>query len=136
MSRRCWPVVAAALALASLWAEAETIYRCGHEYTDVACPHGSALAVGAAPSAQQRAEAAQVVLGEKRLAAEMTHDRRECEAALQPALASSLGPARPPVAPAAPNAKAKHVNGHPKAALPDDGDDFIAAVPKTKKPGG
>jgi hypothetical protein len=76
------------------------------------------------------------VLGEKRLAAEMTPDRREREAALHPALASSLGPARPPCPPASPKAKAKHVKGHPKGVLPNDEHDFIAAVPKTKKAGG
>jgi hypothetical protein len=134
MSRRHWPVVAA-LTLAGLSANAETIYRCGHEYTDVACPRGLALDVGAAPTARQRAEARQVALGEKRLAAEMTHDRREREAALQPAVAGSLGPARPPVAAPVAKAKAKHGKRHPKGALPDDERDFIAAVPKAKKTG-
>jgi hypothetical protein len=84
MSHRYGPVVAAALVLTRPWAEAETIYRCGHGYTDGACPNGSALDVGKAPTAQQRAEAAQVTPGEKRLAAEVTHDRREREAALHP----------------------------------------------------
>jgi hypothetical protein len=51
MSRRHCLVVVAVLAFAGPSAGAETIYRCGHEYTDVACPRGSALDVGAAPTA-------------------------------------------------------------------------------------
>jgi hypothetical protein len=128
-------IVAVVVALAGSAAGAETIYRCGSEYRDVACPRGVALDVGAAPTAQQRAEARQVALSEKRLAAEMTNDRREREAGLQPAVASSLGPVRAPVAATAPKAKARHVKRHPKASAADDDRDFIAAVPKAKKTG-
>jgi hypothetical protein len=126
-------IVAVVVALAGSAAGAETIYRCGSEYSDVACPRGVAVDVGAAPTAQQRAEARQVALSEKRLAAEMTSDRREREAALRPAGASSLGPVRAPVAAAAPKAKARHVKH--QVGAPDDDRDFIAAVPKAKKTG-
>jgi hypothetical protein len=128
-------IIAVVVALAGSAAGAATIYRCGNEYSDVACPRGVALDVGAAPTAEQRAEARQVALSERRLAAEMTSDRREREAALQPAVASSLGPVRAPVAAAALKAKARHVKRQPKAGAPDAERDFIAAVPKAKKGG-
>jgi hypothetical protein len=136
MSR--WSVIGAVVvALAGSGAKAETVYRCGHEHSDVACPRGLALDVGAAPTAQRRAEARQVALSEKRLDAEMTSERREREAASKPSVASSLGPARPPAAAATAKANAKHVKRQPKGASPADEDrDFIAAILKPRKTGG
>jgi len=128
-------VVAVVIALASSAAGAETIYRCGSNYSDVACPRGAALDGGAAPTEQQRAGARQVVIAEQRLTAEMTSDRRERVAALHPAAAGSLGPARPSAAAAPTKAKAGHVKLLGKGASPEDDGDFIAAVPKTKKTG-
>ena len=62
----------------------------------------------------------------------MARDRRLAEAAQRPALATSLGPARvaaiEPVPVKKPAKKKKR-----KAATPDDGRDFIAAVPRSKK---
>jgi|KBSMisStandDraft_5_1062788.scaffolds.fasta_scaffold354343_2 hypothetical protein len=134
---RCHVIVAVVAALAGPVAKAETVYRrCGHEYSDVACARGVELDVGAAPSAQRLAEARQVALSEKRLAAEMTNDRREREAALRPAVATAIGHERSPEAQPATKAKAKHVKRHAKGSAPDDERDFIAAVPKAKKAGG
>lgn len=41
-------------------ARAETIYRCGHEYTSVACPDAQAPVVAGALTAEQRADSREV----------------------------------------------------------------------------
>ena len=125
-----WTLVAA-LALASGAACAQTIYRCGHTYSRVPCPSARAIDVESRTTAAQRAEARQVALREKRLADEMVRDRRLAEAAQKPALATSLGPAK--VVAAAPAPAKKPARKKRKAAQPDDGRDFIAAVPKARK---
>jgi hypothetical protein len=132
VSRRHLPIIAAALVAAATWTDAATVFRCGHEYSEVACPGGTAIEVAAAPTAQQHAEARDVALSEKRLAAEMTRDRREQEASFQPSRAVSIGPTRPPAAtPSA--AKPKHAPKHRKSVAPDDARDFVAAAPKARK---
>jgi hypothetical protein len=109
-----------------------TIFRCGQEYTSVACADGKALVVAAAVSAEQRAEARQVASRERALAAEMTRDRRAEEAAFRPALAGSLsGPRAAATAPAEPTKK--HARKRSKMATLDEERDFIAAVPRAKK---
>ncbi len=80
--------------LAGTPAHAETIFRCGHEYSGVACPNARTLVVANAVTVGQRAEARDVARREKALAAEMTRDRREQEALLKPALAGSLSAPR------------------------------------------
>jgi hypothetical protein len=119
-------VAIAALCLASTPAPAQTIFRCGHEYSTIGCPNAQAVAMAGAVTAEQRAEAHAVVLREKALAA----DRRAQEAALKPALATSLSAPRPAVV-AAP--VKKPVKKRRKSLLPDDERDFLAAVPKVKK---
>ena len=125
------PLLAVA-ALASLCtlANAQTIFRCAHEYSDVACPNAQAVVLASAVTAEQRAEARAVVQREKALAADMARDRRAQEAALKPALATSLSAPRPAVV--APPAK-KAVKQRKKSVLPVDDRDFLAAVPKVKK---
>jgi hypothetical protein len=119
-------------ALASTSANAETIYRCGHEYTSVACSEARPLVVASAPGAEQRADAREVARREKALAAEMVRDRRTREADLKPALAGSLS--GPRVAAAAPSAAVKkHAKKRKRNAAPEDERDFIATVPKAKK---
>lgn len=125
-----WTLVAA-LALAGGAASAQTIYRCGHMYSRTPCPSGKEIDVEARTTAAQRAEARQVALREKRLGDDMARDRRLAEAAQKPALATSMGPAKVAVATPAPVKKASKKRR--KAAQPDDGRDFIAAVPKVKK---
>ena len=125
-----WAFVAT-LALASGMATSQTIYRCGHAYSRVPCPSAKAIEVEGRPTAAQRAEARRVALREKRLADEMVRDRRAAEAALHPALATSLGPTK--VVAAAPAPVKKPARRKRKAATPDDGRDFIAAVPRAKK---
>jgi hypothetical protein len=137
-ARRCslGAACAAALALAAAAASAQTIYRCGDRYSQSPCgADAMVLATFVGPTPAQRAEAREVVAAEKRLALEMTLDRRERERALRPAMASSLGP--PHAAAAASVPTRKHGTPRRKLALPqDDGRDFIAAVPRAAKKGG
>ena len=130
--KRLRVAVATFVAVTSGVAGAETIYRCGNEYTSVACTHATTLVVADAVTSEQRAEARDVARREKTLAAEMTRDRREQEALAKPALAGSLSAPR---AAAAPQAAKKHAKKHDKKAAIDEQHDFVAAVPKAKKPG-
>jgi len=131
---KCLLVVATLLAVASGAPAAGTIFRCGNEYSDVACAHATPLVVAAAVTAEQREEARDVARREKLLAAEMTRDRREQEALTRPALAGSLS--APRVAAASPPGVAgKHAKRHSRKAAIDEDRDFVAAVPKTKKAG-
>jgi len=123
----------AAAAAASGASGAETIYRCGNEYTNVACAHATTVAVADAVTPQQRAEARDVARREKTLAAEMTRDRREQKALAKPAHAASLSAPRTAAEPPA-KAKKQAKKQHKKAAI-DEERDFIATVPKTKKSG-
>jgi len=120
--------------VASGTVDAETIYRCGNEYSNVACTNATSLAVVGAVTPEQRAEAREVARREKSLAAEMTRDRREQEALAKPALAGSLSAARIAAAPPAGAAK-KHAKKHDRKAAIDEERDFVAAVPKAKKAG-
>jgi hypothetical protein len=127
----CIAVAAIAIAgICSASATAQTIYRCGNEYTRVPCSGGTALDVGDPRSAAQRAEARRLVAAEQRLGASMERDRRRAEAELKPAQAASLGPARIASAPAAKKGKAAAARKKSKAASDAEaGRDFIAGVP-------
>ena len=132
--KRLLVAVATLAAVASAPAGPETIFRCGNEYSNVGCMHATTLVVAGAVTPEQRAEARDVARREKALAAEMTRDRREQELRAKPALAGSLS--APRTAAAAPAAAAKkHAKKHDKKAAIDEERDFIAAVPKAKKPG-
>ena len=133
MKRLLLAVVALAT-VASATARAETIFRCGNEYSDVACAHATTLVVAGAVTPEQRAEAREVARREKTLAAEMTRDRREQETLAKPAHAASLSAPRTAAVPPASAAK-KHAKKHDKKAAIDEERDFVAAVPKAKKPG-
>ena len=131
--KRLRVAIAALAAAASGASGAETIYRCGNEYTNVACAHATTVAVADAVTPQQRAEARDVARREKTLAAEMTRDRREQKALAKPAHAASLSAPRTAAEPPA-KAKKQVKKQHKRAAI-DEERDFIAAVPKTKKSG-
>jgi len=92
--KRLLVAVAALATVASSTARAETIFRCGNEYSDVACTHATTLVVAGAVTPEQRAEAREVARREKTLAAEMTRDRREQETLAKPAHAASLSAPR------------------------------------------
>ena len=132
--KRLLVAVATLAAVASGAADAETIFRCGNEYTNVACTHATSLVVAGAVTPEQRAEARDVARREKALAAEMTRDRREQEALAKPPIAGSLSAPRVAAAPSTTAVK-KHARRHDKKAAIDEERDFVAAVPKAKKPG-
>jgi len=121
-------------ALTSGAVNAETIFRCGNEYSNVACAHPTTLVVAGTVTPEQRAEAREVARREKALAAEMTRDRREQEALAKPPIAGSLSAPRVAAAPSTTAVK-KHARRHDKKAAIDEERDFVAAVPKAKKPG-
>ncbi len=125
--------VAVATAFSAASANAQTIYRCGNEYTRIPCANGRALDAGDTRSAAQRAEARAAVAQERRLSTDMERDRRRNEAALKPALATSLSPVHA-TAPAA-SAAAKKPVSKKKARKPQtNGEpDFIAGVPGSGK---
>ena len=132
--KRLLVAVATLAAVASAAAGAETIYRCGNEYSSVACAHATTLVVADAVTPQQRAEARDVARREKALAAELTRDRREQEALAKPALAGSLSAPRPAAAAPAPASK-KHAKKDARKAVTDQERDFVATVPKARKAG-
>ena len=132
--KRLLVAVATLAAMASAAAGAETIFRCGNEYSNVACTNATTLVVAGAVTPEHRAEARDVARREKALAAEMTRDRREQETLAKPAHAGSLSAPRATATPPATGAK-KHAKKHDKKATIDEERDFVAAVPKAKKPG-
>jgi len=122
--------IAACVAICSASSMAQTIYRCGNEYTRVPCSGGTALDVGDPRSAAQRAEARRLVAAEQRLGASMERDRRRAEAEVKPAQAASLGPARAASAPVDRKGKATPARKKSKKASDAEaGRDFIAGVP-------
>jgi len=132
--KRLRVALATLVVVASGAVNAETIYRCGNEYSNVACTNATSLAVVGAVTPEQRAEAREVARREKTLAAEMTRDRREQEALAKPALAGSLSAPRAAAA-APPAAARKNAKKHDRKAAIDAERDFVAAVPKAKKAG-
>ena len=132
--KRALVAVVTLAALSSMAVRAETVFRCGNEYTHVACTDAKTLVVADAVTPEQRADAREVARREKTLAAEMTRDRREQETLAKPAHPASLSAPRTAAVPPASAAK-KHAKKHDKKAASDEERDFVAAVPKAKKPG-
>ncbi len=130
-SRTC--LVFIAFTLAGAAATAQTVYRCGNEYTRVPCSDGSAVDTGNSAVAGGAAEGRKQALRERRLADEMVRDRHAREAALRPAGATSLGPVKPPAAPAAASASIKPKKKAKSKIRVVGEDDFVATVPKAKK---
>jgi hypothetical protein len=69
--RRLAALACVALYLGAAAARAETVFRCGKEYTDQACTGARTLVVASAVSAEQRRAAHGVAAREKALVAEM-----------------------------------------------------------------
>lgn len=107
-------------------AQAREIYRCGNVYAQTPCPQGRLIDADDSRSEAQRAEAARVAAGERRLATEMRRDRLAEEAALKPALAGSLS--APRVVASADTTKKKR--GSAKTAAHKD---FVVRVASAKK---
>ena len=129
-------VVASGLATCALAVQAQTIYRCGNEYTRIPCANGRALESSDTRTAAQRAEGRALLIRERRQAADMEKTRRREEAALKPAAAASLSPARAPEAAASAASAPKKTNAKKKTGKSkraDDGD-FVAGVPPAPNP--
>lgn len=124
--------IAAAACCHAGGAGAQTIYRCGNEYTRIPCPQGKAIETLDARTAAHRAEAQRLAAEEKRLGAEMERDRRRHEAALKPAGAARLGAAPASAAASAPK-KAAAKKRRPTLQAADPDRDFVAAVPGSGK---
>lgn len=75
-------------------ASAATIYRCGQTYQQTPCPGGQTLTTDAGPTESQRQEAQDRADATKRLANDMTEDRRKQEAATAKARAKEEEAAR------------------------------------------
>ncbi len=122
----------AAIAFAATGAAAQTVYRCGNEYSRVPCVDGKPVDTGPSTTDRRAAEARQSANREHRLADEMARDRRAREAALKPATASSLGPARAIQPSAAASASMKPKKRSRAKIRVVDERDFVARVPKVK----
>ncbi len=89
-------VFALTLGLATLAAaQAQPVYRCGNEYTREPCPNGRLVEATDRRSSAQRAEAGRVAADERRLADDMRRERLAEQAAIKPALATSLSGSAP-----------------------------------------
>lgn len=124
--------VVALLAAVAGRADAQTIYRCGNEYTRVPCANGRVLESSDPRTAAQRAEARKLVADEKRLGAELERRRRRDEAALKPAQAASLS-AAPAASAAASAPKKKSAKKRHRTVESAETRDFVATVPGAKK---
>ena len=127
--------LALGLATCALAVQAQTIYRCGNEYTRIPCANGRPLESSDTRSAAQRAEGRALLIQERRQAAEMEATRRREAVALKPAAAASLSPARPDAAASAASAPKKtNWKKKPRKASTSDDRDFVAGVPPASKP--
>jgi hypothetical protein len=117
-------------------AGAQTIYRCGNEYTTIPCAGGRALeTVGDTRSAAQRAEARRIMAEEERKAREMERDRHRNEATIKPAAATSLSAPQAAANAASAPKKTTKKSSPKKPHKYDDDRDFVASVPAgTKSP--
>jgi hypothetical protein len=109
-------------------AQAQEVYRCGSAYSQTPCPQGRLVEAADARSEAQRAEAARVAAGERRLATEMRRDRLAEEAALKPALAGSFS--APKAVAAAHTSPTKKKRGSAKPAAHKD---FVVTVASDRK---
>ena len=123
------------LCLVSAGSQAQTIYRCGNEYTRIPCPQGTAVEASDPRTGAQRAQAMSVTADERRRAAEMRRERLADQAALKPASAASLSAA--PAPPAKPASAAEHRPSKKKRAgsKPASSTPFTAADPTSRKRG-
>jgi hypothetical protein len=74
---------------------AQTVYRCGNAYSQVACAQGRAVEVDDTRTPAQQAEARRVAADERQLAAQMRRDRLADAREARPAGAANLGGAAP-----------------------------------------
>jgi hypothetical protein len=134
MKALCRAVIALVACLLGAGAAAQTIYRCGNEYTRVPCAGGKVVNAESRVTEAQRAEARRVASQERKLADAMARERRADAAGLHPSGAASPSPVKAPApAPAASaTAKKKKSQAKKKPVAADAGEDFLARVPKAK----
>ncbi|MDQ2736948.1 MAG: hypothetical protein M3Y55_18600 [Pseudomonadota bacterium] len=113
--------------LAASAASAQTVYRCGSEYTHVPCADGRLIDVSDPVTAERRAEAHR----EERLGQAMARERRAEASVFRPAMAANIGPAKA-AATKAPATTKKKAKAKKRLGETDDGD-FIARVPQAKR---
>jgi hypothetical protein len=126
--------------LISFAASAQSVYRCGSEYTHFACADARPLDVADPVTAERRAEALATADRERRLGESLARQRRAEAAAFRPPMAANIGPrVTSPADKAKPTAK-KKARGKGKVRSSehsfDAENDFVARVPKPKKNAG
>lgn len=131
MRALCRAAIALAACLLGAGAAAQTIYRCGNEYTRVPCAGGKVINAESRVTDAQRAEARRVASQERKLADAMARERRADAAASHPSGAASVGPLKAPApAASAPAKKKKKAQTKKKPVAADADEDFLARVPK------
>lgn len=132
MKALCRAAIALAACLLGAGAAAQTIYRCGNEYTRVPCAGGKVVNAESRITEAQRAEARRVASQERKLADATARERRADAAALHPSGAASLGPVKAPASAAsAPAKEKKKARTKRKPVAADADEDLLARVPKT-----
>jgi hypothetical protein len=128
MNRFCFVVALACLASGA--ASAQTVYRCGSEYTRVSCADGVLIDVSDPVTSEQRAEARDAARREQRLGEAMARESHAEAAAYRPAMAANIGPVKAPAA--APSASAKKKATSKKRPGESIDGTFVARVPKVR----
>ena len=128
MKSACFVVVL--LCLAGGGAAAQTVYRCGSEYTQAPCTDGRLVDVSDPVTEERRAEARDPARREQQLGEAMTRARRAEAAAYRPTMAANLGPMPQPGAKVAalkkkPTTKRKRVDTNVNG-------DFVTKVPRAR----
>jgi len=122
------PAFTLALAAAASVAQSAPVYRCGQTYSQTPCPGGHVVEATDPRTAAQRAEAKRVAEREKKMAAQLEHDRIARERGEPNAQASGFD-SRAPAASAAKPAQAKKKKGAKAAS----GADVIVIEPRPGK---
>ena len=125
-------LILAAACLASSGTSAQTVYRCGSEYTRSPCADGKRLDVSDPVTAERVAEAREVARREALLGETMARDRLAEAAAFHPTMAANLGPSPQRAAAAESDKKKAKAKTKKKPAATSIDGDFIARVPKAK----
>ena len=128
-------VAALLLCLVSAGSQAQTIYRCGNEYTRIPCPQGQVVEATDPRTGAQRAEAVRVAAEDHRRAAEMRRERLADQAALKPASAASLSAAPALAARPAPTPERHPLKKKRNVSKPASSTPFTAADPASRKRG-
>jgi hypothetical protein len=126
----CFVLVFACAAASN--ASAQTVYRCGSEYTRAPCTDGRLIDVSDPVTAERTAQAREAARREALLGETMARDRRTEAAALRPATAANIGPVPRHVAVSEPEKKKARTKTRKKPVGTRIDGDFVARVPKAK----